>query len=756
MNIKRELVLILDDYHLIQSTEVHGILEYLLEHAPLRLHLVLLTRSDPPFKLARLRVTGQLTEIRMQHLRFTAEEAAEFLKKAAGVQLTEDDAAALIERTEGWVAGLQMAAISLRGREDAAGFIAAFAGSHRFVFDYLLEQVLNRQPQDLREFLLQTSVLERMSAHLCDAVAPTGRPARILLDSIERANLFLVPLDDERTWYRYHHLFADLLRLMLEQTHPGLTDELHRRACNWYESQEMLPEALHHALAAKDMMLAARLVSANVLALVEHAELVPILLRMDAAPYEQRASLPWLEVAHAWSLAYTGQMARAEEALSLSEKHRDELPENEQTRMAGHTNAVRAYMAWALGKQQEAVEYAMEAALFLPAEEHAVRALNMTTLGNALVQYEADPRAMDLLEQAVVLARQARQSHVFMPAATALAFAYLMLGLFRKAHAVCLEAIEVADMYQRRTGQALPAAASAYAELAVILGEWGEIEKSIQVARKGLTLSELWGQTDTTMLCLLALAEGMSLAHDTESSLAVLQRARKIAKNVSPWFVFEVDKLEMRTLLDAGEVARAARLAPDMGARLPAALEARLLIKEIRFDEALALVQRSLPEAMNSPSLEAVRLSVIQALAYYLKNEDAQALSAIKRTLELAEPENQIMTFVRQGPVMEKLLRLALSKSICPAFVRRLLGAFDAQRKPISIPTVESLVEPLSERELEVLQHLNGPLSTPEIAEQLVVSANTVRTHIKSIYGKLGVHGRSAAVWRARELGLLG
>lgn len=755
MDLKRELILILDDYHLIQNQEVHAALDYLLEHAAPRLHLMLLTRSDPPLQLARLRVRGQLVELRMEQLRFSAQEAGAFLKKSAGVLLTEADIAALNARTEGWIAGLQMAAISLRGRNDASAFISAFAGSHRFVFDYLLEQVLNRQAPEVREFLLQTSVLERLSAPLCDAVAVTGRPARGLLDSIERANLFLVPLDDERTWYRYHHLFADLLRLMLEQSHPGLSTELHLRACRWYEAQGMLPEALHHALVAGDMALAAHLVSANVLALVEHAELAPILLRMDATPREQRASLPWLGVAHAWALAYTGQMERAEAALSLAEKQSNKLADDECSRLMGHINAVRAYIAWVHGSQQEAVELAMEAAPLLPLEEYAVRALNLTTLGNALTQYSADPGAVNVLEQATALARQAGQSHVFMPAVTALAYAYLMLGEFHKAHAICLEAIDVAEVYQQRNGQPLPAAASAYAILSNILGEWSETENSIQVARKGLALSELWGQTDTTMLNLFSLANGPSLAHDAESARTVLQRARKMAQKVSPWFVMLVDQTELRVSLDANDILQATKTAQEASAALPASLEARLLVKKNRFDEALALLGRALPDALNSPSLEAVRLGVIQALAFFLKRDETRALSALRQTLELAEPENRVAPFVREGAAMEKLLRLALAKSISPGFVRRLLAVFEAGRKPRTAPAVETLIEPLSERELEVLQHLNGSLSTPEIADLLIVSANTVRTHIKSIYGKLDVHGRSGAVRRARELGLL-
>jgi LuxR family maltose regulon positive regulatory protein len=756
VSLKRELILILDDYHVIHNPEVHAALEYSIEFAPPHLHLVLLTRSDPPLELARRRVSGQLVELRMDDLRFTTEEAGAFLVKSAGVHLMPADVTRLNARAEGWIAGLQMAAISLRGREDAAAFVAAFAGSHRFVFDYLLEQVLNRQSPEVREFLLQTSVLERLSAPLCDALVGTRGTARGLLDTLERANLFLMPLDDERSWYRYHHLFADLLRLVLEQTHPGGAAELHRRACHWFEEQGMLPEALQHSLAAGDMQLAAQLVSANMLALVEHAELAPILLRMDAVAREQRASLPWLGVAHAWALAYSGQMERAEEVLTQAEKQREKLPGGERSRLMGHIAAVRGYTAWVEGRQQTAVELTEEAARLLPVEEIAVRALNLTTFGNALVQFGPDPRAVEVLEQAVGLARQAGQSHVFMSAATALVYAFMIQGRLHKAYQICLEAIAVAEAHQQRNRQPLPAAAGAYAEQATILGEWGEAERSLQAARKGLALSDLWGQADTIMVCLFSLANSLLLVNDSPAALQVLGRARKIAQNISPWFVANVDQSEMKVHLSAGNIDQAARLAAEMGDQLPITLAARLLVRQNRLDEALALLERAFPQALAAPSLEAVRLGVLQSLAFFQKRDETRALSALKQTLALAEAEDRVAIFLREGAAMEKLLRLALTRSIAPGFVRRLLQAFEAQGNPSLAPVVEPLIETLSERELEVLRHLDGPLSTPEIAQLLVVSPNTVRTHIKNIYGKLGVHGRSGAVRRAKELGLRG
>jgi LuxR family maltose regulon positive regulatory protein len=761
--IQRDLILILDDYHLIQNKEIHGGLEYLIAHSPPRLHIVILTRSDPPLELARLRVAGQLVEVRMEQLRFSPQEAGSFLEKVAGVILEEKDVVALNGRTEGWVAGLQMAAISLRGREDVAAFVAAFAGSHRYIFDYLLEQVLNRQDPAVREFLLQTSVLEGLAAPLCDAVVGTNGTAQAMLDTLDRANLFLVPLDDERGWYRYHHLFSDLLRLVLEQTHPGLSAELHRRACRWYEGQGMLPEALHHGLAAGDMELVANIVSENVLALVEHAEIAPTLAQIDAIPGEQRFSLPWLDVAYAWGLAYIGQNQRAEQILSLAQRHMQSLAADKREKMLGHIDAVRAYLAWTVGDQsEEAVKFAEEADRLLPADETAVRALNLTTLGNALIQGSDDPHAAEVLEHALLLAKQAGQSHVVMQAASGLAYTCILLGKSLRAHRVCEEAIGIAESYQRRHARPLTTAASVYAILSRVCLEAGEYDKALPIARKGMALSEVWGQVDTIMMCSQFLAYALAFTDQVEQARKLIQDSRKIAEKGPPWHLQTMDYVELQIVLDS-DPENAVQVRHEVAHKFDAVikssplLKARVFIKEGKLTEALALLEHAQANSEKVGHYRKTWLHILLAQAYFLKKDNAAALGSLKRALELAEPENEVTSFVREGAAMEKLLRLPQARSIAPAFVACLLAAFEIRRRrgPASAPGTELLIEPLSERELEVLRNLNGPLSTPEIAEELIVSANTVRTHIKNIYGKLGVHGRSGAVKRAVELGLL-
>jgi LuxR family maltose regulon positive regulatory protein len=408
------------------------------------------------------------------------------------------------------------------------------------------------------------------------------------------------------------------------------------------------------------------------------------------------------------------------------------------------------------------VSCAEQAASLIPAEEIAVRALNLTTLGNALTQYSFDPRAVEVLEGAALLARQAGQSHVYMMAAGGLAYALIISGSFRRAFEVCEEAVALAEAYQNKSGQKLTASASTYAFLSRVLMEWGEMEKAIQVARKGLALSELWGQADTIMVCLFYLAKVLSLAGDAEGTRQELARARKIALTVSPWHVLNVDVQELEAYLDLGalgsaETSRLIQQKAEAGVNVPAVIIARSLLLQDRPDDVLTLVESILPKLNQHGSYELVRCCALQALAAYRKKELPRAFAFLEQALAMAEPENRLATFVRDGAAMEKLLELALPRTSHPGFVRRVLAVFEARRKYQAEPAPHSepLIEPLSARELDILGYLKGYLSAVEIASQLVVSVNTVRTHMKSIYGKLGVHGRSEAVRRAVELGLI-
>jgi LuxR family maltose regulon positive regulatory protein len=615
----------------------------------------------------------------------------------------------------------------------------------------------------VREFVLQTSVLERLSAPLCDAVTGEDGTARGLLDTLERDNLFLVPLDDERGWYRYHQLFSELLKLVLERSHPGHSAELHRRAAKWYEAQEMLPEALSHALTAGDMELAAHIVSANVLVLVENDEAGATLQNIDSVPQNDMIALPWLGITRAWALG-SGQVQKSHQILDAVDKSLNDVPDSiERQRLKGHIAAARAYLYSIQGDKSNTILNARLANEQLPRDEIPVRAMNLTIWGDIRSDdRKHDPSSMPMLERALSLALQAKKPHVAMIASAAIASANLHTGKLHDLYRVCLEALKIAEEYQRRYQRPLSATADVYSLLARVLAEWGDNEKAIQFARKGLVLSEHWGQAGTEVMCLNYLGRALVFGNDSEQARQVFQRAQAAAQKISPWFWEMTITFTLDSLLDSGkqdvsEILQQERRVQQSGARYTDLLTARLMLRDNHPDEALKVLEQALSHLNGQPSFDTVRIYGLRALAFQAKGDEKQAMASLRQALELAEPENRVASFVREGAAMEKLLRLARAKSIALEFVQRLLAAFETRHKlkPGPGPMIEALVEPLSERELEILQNLNGPLSTPEIAEQLVLSTNTVRTHIKNIYGKLGVHGRSGAVRQARELGLL-
>lgn len=757
LNLSGELVVILDDYHVIQNPEIHAALGTLLEHPPSHLHLVLLTRSDPPLELARLRVLGQLTEIRMNQLRFSTQEAAIFLQKSVGVPLNESEVATLNTRAEGWIAGLQMAAISLRGRGNIGAFVIAFAGSHRFVYDYLMEQVLNRQSPAVREFLFKTSLLERFSASLCEAVVETS-DARRFLDVLERDNLFLVPLDDERGWYRYHHLFSDLLKMMLVQSYPGLASHLHSRARAWYEAQSLIPEAINHALAAGEMEQAARLVSANVLTLLECDEAAPILKKLEAIPTIELQVHPWLAVAYAW--LSVGHFQKALDLLALSEKTLPNLHKPERQRLMGHLAAARVNLYNAEGNIEETVHQAQLAEQWLPPEEIAVRALVLSTWGDILSKDHHDPDAMPILERALRLAREAGNPQVALNAGCALVLAHFGAGRLRIAEQICLDLLALLEDYQHRHQQTPMGAAICYTLLGRIVLEKGEPEAAIHWGRKSLALGERGASTQADPLSLQYLALALVFKGEMKQGVYLFQRSERVAQQISTWWwqvtaAFALDSFLDIEPLDGPHVQAQLRTIKACGAEIPPQVQVRLLIKAQRAQEALALIATTLDELGDQPSTVLVRLLIHRALAFQILGDEKAALAAFQAALEQAAPEGRIFPFVREGEPVEKMLCRAVLGTICPEFTRHLLNIFEARRKPLAIHSSEEILDPLSEREREILSLLDGPLSTPEIAEKLFVSANTVRTHVRNIYGKLGAHSRSGAVRRAQALGLL-
>ena len=774
------LVLVLDDLHLIENSEIHDELVFLVEHLPPHIHLVVSSRADPPWPLARWRARCQITELRSEGLRFTSAEAATFLSLLK-LDLSPADVAALEERTEGWIAGLQMAAISMQARKqaqgtaDLTGFVQAFTGSHRFVLDYLIEEVLNQQPPDVHKFLLQTSILERMSAPLCDAV--TDRTdSQAMLTRLDRANLFLVPLDDKRRWYRYHHLFADLLRSRPE-LRPDESPQLHRRASEWYERNGFIAEAVSHAFAGGDIEHVARLAATNALAMVDHGELTTQAQWLNALPNEIMRLHPWLYIARAWVLAYTGPLDRIESLLGDAESTLPPSDRNlDERRIAGHAATIRSYIAWLRSEGERCADHARAALEQLPQDDMA-RGLAASMLGAAHTSLGNLEESIHASKQSLAICQAAGNTHVGMLAISNHAYTLLLLGRLHEAAAACRH---VLDMGEQRSH--LPAAGSVYSILSAVLREWNDLEEAARYARLGLELGERWGQTDTLTVNYTYLASVLQAMGDLNGAADAIEKAKRVAQGLSPWFDAIVLADETSLHLARGEIAAASRWAQANESILDGELVlsycsvyfvlAKTLVAMNKLDEALRFLARLLKMAEAAGArLYIVRILVLQAVVLQTQGQPDAALAALSRAFELAEPAGMVRAFVDEGEPVRRLmadLRWRIAKQerdtgkapdLMLAYLDKLLSEFHEPDHVLPQSEIRlqksEIVESLSERELEVLRLLSRRLSSTEIADALVISANTVRSHIKSIYGKLNVHERADALERAKDLGLL-
>jgi len=757
-------VLFLDDYHCITSRSVHQAVRFLLNHLPLQLHLVLAGRADPPLPLARLRAQGQLKELRAADLRFAPDEAAAFLNDVMELRLSEADIAALDARTEGWIAGLQMAALSIQGRRDVTEFIRAFSGSHRFVLDYLVEEVLGGQPDLVQDFLLKTSILERMTASLCDAVVG-GHDSQANLVQLERANVFLVPLDDERRWYRYHHLFADLLRSRLEQTQLDGVPALHRRAGEWYGQNGLIAEAVRHMLAAGDTERVADLVEGNALSLMDGGELKTLEAWLDFLPDEVMRSRPWLCVAHAWVMAYLGRFDVIESRLKDAERaSRSGGRQSETGRIAGHAGTIRGYSTALEGDASRAAELARCALENLPEEDLRARGVAAAVLGGALKERGDLVAAAQAMAQAVAIGQAAGDSHVAVINLCDLARLQILQGRLHKAIATCQCALQLANEYARPSGGRLPVTGHVYTHLSCVLREWNDLEDAMRLAEEGVDLCRQWEWAELLVHGGIYLAQTRQAVGDTEGALDAIRRAKQDAGTLSTRYVGLVEAQEGLLWLAQGNRAAASRWAQGSGLsandgvrfeqRLPYFALARVLIAERRLDEASGLLARllSLMEAAGARG-RVIEIAMLQALVLQAQGAKGRALPTLEHALSLAEPEGFVRIFIDEGAPMGDLLRQAAARGIRSDYVGALLRALESDAKAEGAQT--TLVEPLSARELEVLRVLATGLSNREIAESLFIAVGTVKQHLKSIYGKLQVHSRTEAAHRARELGLL-
>lgn len=773
-------VLVLDDYHVIDSKPVDQALAFLVEHLPPQLHLVIATREDPPLPLARLRARGQLTEVRAADLRFSPVEAADFLNRAMGLNLSDDEVEALEARTEGWIAGLQLAALSMQGRADTTGFIQAFTGSHRFVLDYLAGEVLERQPEEVRNFLLQTAVLDRLCGPLCDAVM-CREGSRALLEQMERGNLFVVPLDDQRQWHRYHHLFADVLLARLREAHPAQVSGLHRRAGTWFEQNGFPAEAIRHVVAAEDFDRAAGLIELAWSTMDLSYQSATWLGWVRALPDAVVRARPVLSVGYGWALLEVGELeaseARlqdAERLLAMPSDERVVVDTSQFRSLAASIATARAYRSLALGDVPATVQYARQALERTPTDDHVRQTQAVSLLG--LAQYASGelPAAERSLAALHTHLKQSGDTVTLMGITFLLADIRVTLGRLHDAESIYQQTLRLAAAQ----GEPMPlGTADLYRGLGELSIERGDLDAAAQQLLTGRKLGEQAATTDWqhrlhVSQALLKEAEG-----DPEGALALLDEAARVQIRGPLPDVRPVAALRVRLWIRQGRLAEVPGWVRAQGPATDDAMSflrefeqitlARVLIAEANGDrkaatlnEATLLLERLLHAAEAGGRLgSALQILLLQALAYHAQDDYARALTALARALALAEPEGYLRSFVDESEAMRLLLAEFSQNRSHPScgYANKLLAAF---AQPVTAPTPvkvrrANLPDPLSEREIEVLKLLQSELSGPEIAQRLIISLNTFRTHTRNIFDKLEVNNRRAAIRRAEELELL-
>jgi LuxR family maltose regulon positive regulatory protein len=826
--VPHDLALVLDDYHVIENDAIHTALTFLLEHLPPQMHLIIASRTDPPLHLSRLLAGGHLTKLSASDLRFTFEETAAFLNKAMELNISAEEVATLEDKTEGWIAGLQLAALSLRGREDASRFVSDFTGTNRHIFDYLAEEVLDSQPENARTFLLQTSILDRLSGPLCDAVTRRG-DGQMTLEKLEGANLLLVPLDDERRWYRYHHLFADFLRERLRRESPERVVELHRRASEWHERNGRASEAIGHAVAAGDFDRAGDLTERLAGEIAGRGQGPALERLLKTLPEEALRHRPRLDILYAaYALCGSARFDAAEARLRNVERRLGlegvdldnassvspsvAFEDKERANLAGEVAKVRAFIATVgRGDTRSSIAFGRRALTLLAEDNFGARHVAAINLADAYLDSGDLVAASRAIGEALDAGRAARFP-------TRIAAALVLQGRLQALRGRLSEATETYERILRLAAKHGEVASREEGEAHVGMGELllerDELQAATRHLQEGVELLLKWsGLGDATTRLLegtnahewagwpeevsidfdaaagvvtgyLVLARTRQAQADAEGAFEALRYADQIAQNPhieSRWKV-RVEAWLARLRMAQGDIKAAGRWAQQRGLSAEDEFEyspeselehttlARLLIAQGKHKEASRLLERLLEAAeAGGRGHTVIEVLILKALALQAQNDEPGALGALRTALTLAEPEGYVRIFADEGAPMADLIRRVLKArrreppdiegDVPLEYIGKLLEALDA---PVTAPPKAHVrgpgalvLDPITERELEVLKLLDSDLSNREIAASLFVSLATVKTHTKHLYRKLGVRARHQAVARARELRLL-
>lgn len=785
--------LVLDDYHVITSPPIHHGLAFLLEHLPRNMHVIITSRADPPLPLPRLRARREMTELRAHDLRFTLTESTAFLNEVMKIGIEEKDILALENRTEGWIAGLQLAALSMRGREDISSFIQAFTGDDRYVLDYLIEEVFQRQPDPVKNFLLQTSILQRMCGPLCDALLlvegeeqraegdsiHSPQSARVdshaMLEQLERANLFIVPLDDKRQWYRYHHLFGDLLRFRLQQQRSAMSRELHRRASDWYQKNDLPAEAVDHALAAKDWPRAADLIERLMLMpMFRQGRHATLQAWMEKLPESELQTKPDLCFWYAWALLISDRREEYERPLRIAE-HVWQTQSN--THKLAQVQVMRGMEAYFKAEAQETITFAQNALRDLAADDRFNHGIACLLLGSGYSLAGKVREAAAALLTACANSRETGDLSIELAATEELGYTQMLRGKLHEAEKTYQEVLRRHD--NRFHNQALRAyigMGTLQRERNDLIAARSSLNSALEIDRNtGFGKKWPWLHVENGLV--------HAAAGERETAVAEMNRALALAEQLgNRRMVREANAHLARFALAQGNLAAMekwlAQAAPQLDGEIQAEREieylthARLLVRKSEFAAAAKLLQRLQHAAeAEGRTRSVIECLALEALVLYAQRQVEPACVCLAQALALAEPEGFVRTFVDEGASMAELLRQFMREQqkesspnlVLQNYAMKLLAAFPPEAVPAAMQThkiatglpVSYLVDPLSERELEILKLVAEGLSNDAIAKKLYLATSTVKRHMNNIYAKLNVHSRTQAVAKGKEVKLL-
>lgn len=763
LEINTDFSVVLDDFHVIDNQDVYRIVELILDNMPDNMHLAISTRIDPPFPVSRMKVQNQIAEIRASDLCFTEEETAAFCKDIMELKLENRDISILESKTEGWIAGLQLAALSIQGQSDIPAFIDDFAGNDRHIVDYLVEEVLSLQPAKVHDFLLQTSILNRLSDSLCNFVLDQ-KDSQNILDDMERANLFIIPLDTKRQWYRYHHLFADLLRQRLNHQHPDKLTLLHLKSSQWFELNDFKEEAIEHALAANQFERAADLIEEHIHTQWQGGEQVTLLKWLNVLPDEFKISKPYLGIYYARVLFQGGRQKEAEKLIDQLETAHFNSEGNDNSTLKGRIAAIKAYLATRKEEIPTITKYAGQALNYLSDDDYFWRSIVESSLAVAHDLKGESITAIGAHERSKEAAKKAGNVYMYLIERLWIALALRGTGQLPEAMGMCRKLLKEIDDKTLDFNIAIGHINGTWGEM---LYELNRLDEAYEHLKKGVELLEHGHDVTHLGWRYCALAKVLCSKNELAEAEKLVPKMDNLMQNslIAPWILTNFKATKGRILLMQGRMDDLEKWVKACGLRLDGEprwtndaefiIFSRVLIAQSRFDDALKLLNRLIEENGNAGRvLNQIECLVSKSVVLYHMKKTADSIKTIIHAMELAEPGGYIRVFVDQGQPLAELIESMddFGKKPIQQFARKLLLEF----KTINhVNKQEGRIEELSDRELEVLRLLCAGLSNKQITDELFISTNTVKTHLKNIYGKLSVHSRAEAILKAQELDLL-